>query len=66
MSANLTGCSILDIDGIARYDLSGDYTAPSLTKVCVDHWIPYFECHKCGRSDYCNFLNPILSIHPEC
>lgn len=29
-----------------------------LTELFIDYWVPYLECHECGRSDYCKFTQP--------
>jgi len=36
----------------------GEYTRAQLLRMLVDEWIPYFECHKCGRFSYCKFAQP--------
>ncbi len=54
----LSGYFIFDIYGVERIALNGDYSADSLADTFIDNWIPYFECHKCGRWDYCKYAQP--------
>lgn len=66
-----TGLSIFDIYGVERVDLQGEYTAETLAEALIDEWVPYFECHKCGRWDYCKYAkkhpaNPKRSIDIKC
>lgn len=68
---NLSGYSILDIYGVERIGLEGEFDASSLANRFIEEWIPYFECHKCGRWDYCKFAqrhpaNPHRSIDIKC
>jgi len=52
---DLTGYSIYDIYGVNRIELKGVYTAESLARKLISEWIPYLECYKCGREDYCKY-----------
>lgn len=68
---NVAGLSIFDIYGVERIPLDGDYSMESLADLLVEQWIPYFECHKCGRWDYCKFArkhpaNTARSIDIKC
>lgn len=68
---NLTGTSIFEADGLKRIPLNGPYTVSRLADMMVAEWIPYFECHKCGRFDYCKFVerlpqNPHLARDIKC
>lgn len=58
---DLSACSILDIYGVKRLPLAGEYSAETLTAVMIENWIPYMECHKCGKSSYCMYALP----HPR-
>jgi hypothetical protein len=49
---DLTGLTIIDIGERARLPLSGEFDDRSLADLLVQEWIPYFECHKCGRFDF--------------
>lgn len=53
---DLTGLSILDIHGAEKIRLDGSFDAPSLSERLVEEWVPFVECHKCGRFDYCKFV----------
>ena len=55
---DLSGFSTFDICGVNRISLNGEYTAESLAELLIENWIPYFECHKCGRWDYCKYAKP--------
>ena len=55
---NLDTLSLFDIYGVERIPVAGSYTSDELASMFVDEWIPYLECHKCGRSSYCKFAKP--------
>ena len=57
----LDGCTLLDIYGVERTPLRGHVSPRQLADLFVESWIPYMECHKCGKSDYCRFAKP----HPR-
>lgn len=50
--------SIFEIDGITRRDLHGEYNEQQLTSVLIEAWIPYYECDKCGKVDFCKYTEP--------
>lgn len=56
---NLSGISIYDIYGADRIPLNGDYSINVILDTLINEWIPLYECHKCGRSDYCKFAEKI-------
>lgn len=58
MAMNFSGLTILDIYGVERVPLEGEFTARTLADRFVAEWIPYMECHKCGKADYCKFAEP--------
>lgn len=58
---DLSGLSILDIYGVGRLPLHGAFSNNELANLLVENWIPYMECHKCGKSDYCKYALP----HPH-
>ncbi len=41
--------------GLYPLELMGEFEERGLSNELVDRWVPYYECHKCGRSDYCKF-----------
>jgi hypothetical protein len=54
---------ILDLTGLTietpsnqRLPLEGNFDAVSLAERMIYEWVPYFECHRCGRFDYCKFV----------
>lgn len=56
---DLKEVSILDIYGVERIPFRIDAaTSEQLADILVQEWIPYMECHKCGRSDYCKYAQP--------
>jgi hypothetical protein len=68
---NLTGLTIPDMSGVERVSLDGDYPIERLVSTLVEEWIPYYECHECGRWDYCKFaqkhpVNPARSVDIKC
>lgn len=60
MKISLDGKEITTINpyGLHPLDLIGEYSKDSLKEELIKRWIPYYECHKCGRSDYCKFTIP--------
>jgi len=51
--------------------LDKEYKKDELIDMAIDEWTVYFECHKCGRWDYCKFAekhpsNPERSIDIKC
>jgi hypothetical protein len=68
---DLTGLKIFDISGTERIPLQGDFSADSLSDRLIQEWIPYFECHRCGRFDYCKFVerypeDPMRAVDIKC
>ncbi len=52
----LIGHTILDIYGVERIPLDGEYTTDRLAEVMIENWVPFIECHrKCCRADSCKF-----------
>jgi len=58
---DLTNYLIYEFEGIERKILKGKFTAETLSKLFIQEWVPYIECHECGRSDYCKYAKP----HPR-
>lgn len=58
---DLTHLEIFDISGVSHRSLKGTVSENELASLMIEEWIPYFECHKCGRYDYCKFR---ASPHP--
>ncbi len=56
---DFSGLQIFDIYGYERIDLTGVYNHKSLAEKLIEEWIPYVECHKCGKYDYCKFATPV-------
>jgi len=68
---DFTGLSIFDVYGVKRVPLEGEFNAAILAERLVEEWIPYYECHKCGRFDYCKFVerkphNPTRAFDIKC
>jgi hypothetical protein len=55
---DFTGYKIYDIYGVERITLEGYFDPQELAKELIKEWIPYFECEKCGREDYCKYTEP--------
>lgn len=53
-----TGSTLFDIYGVERTPIDGEFDAKALADIMVREWIPYMECHKCGKGDYCKFAQP--------
>jgi hypothetical protein len=58
---DLTGYTIYNGSGIEQIELKGNFSPQSLAEIFIREWIPYYECHKCGRSDYCKYTEPFNS-----
>lgn len=53
------------------FDLNGDYTHDMIIEFMINKWVGYFECHKCGRWNSCQYaqkhpVNPNRSIDIKC
>ena len=51
--------------------LINSYNKEEITQLMIENWIGYFECHKCGKWDYCKYAqkhpaNPHRSIDIRC
>lgn len=55
---DFSGLSIFEIDGITRHDLHGEYDEQQLASILIEGWIPYYECDKCGKVDFCKYTEP--------
>lgn len=58
---DLAQCTIFDIYGASRIQVGGVVTADELSSIFIENWIPFMECHKCGKSSYCIYALP----HPR-
>lgn len=54
-TVDFTSLFIWDRQGVERIELNREYTPEQMVEALVDAWIPYFECHECGRWDYCKY-----------
>jgi hypothetical protein len=52
---NFTGYTIFCGNGVGRTGIDGDFDAQGLAAKLVEEWIPFYECDKCGRADYCKY-----------
>lgn len=62
---------IIDSFGVDKIFLDDSFNQTDLLKLMIDNWIPYYECHKCGKWDYCKYAkknpaNPNRSIDIKC
>jgi hypothetical protein len=56
---NVDELTIFDYAGHKRISLGGgDLYINFFADKLIAEWIPYFECHQCGRGDYCKFTIP--------
>jgi len=51
--------------------LNDNYNQEEIIQLMIKNWIGYFECHKCGKWDYCKYTqkhpaNPDRSIDIRC
>lgn len=53
---DLDRLEVFDGFGPARIRLTGEYTPEELADRLVQSWIPFFECHRCGRFSHCEFV----------
>ncbi|ADQ78790.1 hypothetical protein Palpr_0634 [Paludibacter propionicigenes WB4] len=49
---------IFEINGSSKIKFEGLYSPIELAREFTKRWIPYYECHKCGKGDYCKFAIP--------
>lgn len=69
---DLSNLTLLDAYGTSRIPLKGEVTSEELISLMASKWISYYECHKCGRYDYCKFrapphpFNPNRSLDKQC
>lgn len=68
---NCTDSVIFDLYGVERKNIDNSLNEVSLLDIMISEWIPYFECHKCGKWDYCKYtkkhpVNPYRSIDIKC
>lgn len=47
-----------------KIDLTGLYSENMIIEIMIEKWIPYMECHKCGKSDYCKYVEP-HGVNPD-
>ena len=55
---NVDKLSIFDYSGHNRIYLNGEYFIDFFADLLINKWLPFFECHECGRGDYCKFTVP--------
>ena len=55
---DFTGYKIFDGAGVKRIAIDGDLDAQGLATKLIDEWVPFYECEKCGRDDYCKYTQP--------
>ena len=55
LKLDLNNLTLLDVNGRPRIPLEGEMTSEELISLMASKWIPYIECHQCGRYDYCKF-----------
>jgi hypothetical protein len=70
MYISLDGLSLINV-GKDPIDLKGVYNSDTISKLMIENWIPSFECHKCGKWDYCKYAqkhpaNPNRSVDIQC
>lgn len=69
---DLDNLTLLVKRGTSRISLKGEMTREELSSLMAAKWIPYIECHQCGRYDYCKFralphpANPNRSLDKRC
>ena len=49
---------IYEINGHSKIRFEGSYSSTDLANEFIERWIPYYECHKCGKGDYCKYTIP--------
>lgn len=71
VEVDVNGCTIFDMSGVERQPVTGTLAAEELAEILVESWIPYFECHGCGRWRSCPYvvrhqLNPHRALDIKC
>ena len=62
---------IFEINGSSKAKFSGEFRPDALADKLIEEWIPYYECHKCGKGDYCKYAiphsaNPLRKLDIKC
>lgn len=62
---------IFEINGSSKVKFNGEYRPDALADKLIEAWIPNYECHKCGKGDYCKFTvphsaNPLRKMDIKC
>lgn len=65
LKLDVNNLTLLDISGTSRIPLEGEMTSEELISLMTNKWIPYIECHQCGRYDYCKFRAPPNHVNPK-
>lgn len=60
----LNNSNDLHIIGFSENIKVEDFSKDYLIDLMIANWIPYMECHKCGKSDYCKYAEP-HGVNPE-
>lgn len=64
MNIVLDGLYLYTSSDKEKMNLSGNYSIGMLIELMIEKWIPYMECHKCGKWDYCKYVEP-HRINPD-
>jgi hypothetical protein len=55
---------IFDIYANNKISLKKCKSGDNILKLMIANWIPYIECHKCGKWDYCKYVK-VNSVNPN-
>lgn len=52
---------IFEVNGSSKVNFGGSFTPNEFVRELIERWIPFYECHKCGKGDYCKYTVPYPS-----
>jgi len=56
LAINCRDLYIFDINEMNKISLNKCENEKHILELMIEEWIPYFECHKCGKWDYCKYV----------
>ncbi|MFQ3177217.1 MAG: hypothetical protein ACI9H9_000322 [Pseudoalteromonas tetraodonis] len=56
--------SYKSFDDLSRKYIDAEKTLNDIAPLLIDEWVPYFDCIKCGRNDYCKYTKKRL-FYPD-
>jgi hypothetical protein len=60
---DFSGLTIPSPFGNDRISVGGELSSEEIGERLIEEWIPYLECHECGRHTYCRYAEPLPDSH---